>query len=390
MPALAVAAIAFAELLCTSMWFSANGAGSELRVAWGLSVADIGWLTNAVQMGFIAGTLAISLSGMADRFAASQIFAFSSLLGALANAAFALLEPGLVLALALRFIVGLSLAGIYPLGMKLVMSWTRRDTGSTLAWLVGMLALGTSLPHAIRAWAPGIPWQHAVAVSSGLAVLGGLIVHLIGDGPFIGFRVAPQPPARGSVLRAFKIPAFRAAAFGYFGHMWELYAFWTLAPFLLAGALQQHDGGSGVSVASFAVIAIGAAGSVAAGYAAKAIGSAQVAAVALGVSGACCVLYPLLSDSPTPPRVAVLGVWGVAVIADSAQFSSLSGKACPPEWLGSALAIQNAIGFAVTLASIALAMAAFPFIGDRVVWALAPGPVLGLLAMRGLLRRQHD
>lgn len=365
------------------MWFSANGAAAELQQRWEISAAGIGWLTNAVQAGFIAGTLLVSLSGLADRMPASRLFALSSVLGAAANAAFAAFDPSLAVAIGLRFVVGLSLAGIYPLGMKLVMSWTRGDTAMTLAFLVGMLSLGTAVPHGIRAWLPELPWQAAVQASSWLAVAGGVCVAALGDGPFTSANRPGEGARWGAVFQAFKVPAFRSAAFGYFGHMWELYAFWTLVPFLLAGAV-GGDARS-VSLGSFAVIAAGAVGSVATGRFARRVGSARAAAAALACSGLFCAVYPVLASVPDGFKLVALSIWGLAVVADSAQFSSLSGKACPPHLLGSALAIQNAIGFAITLVAIGISTAALDYLGAYVAWLLLPGPVLGLLAMRRLL-----
>jgi hypothetical protein len=382
-PSAAIAGIAGAELLCTSLWFSVNGAGADALSAWGLGATGIAWLTNAAQAGFIAGTLLMSLSGLADRFAASRIFAMSSAIGAASNAMFITFGMPLEVALALRFFVGLSLAGIYPLGMKLVVTWSRGGSSMTLALLVGMLAVGTAVPHLIRASAPEGPWQWTMATASVLAIAGGLLVMWIGDGPFALARSVT--PGSGQVLRAFRSPAYRAATLGYFGHMWELYAFWTLVPFLVAAILHGTGGPSAAPLASFAIIASGAIGCVAAGYLAAAIGSAWSAATALAISGLCCFVYPLLTALPASVRLAVLCVWGVFVVADSAQFSSLSSRTCPPEWIGSVLAFQNAVGFAITLVSIWLATSAFPIVGDKVAWALALGPVFGLWAMKALL-----
>lgn len=382
-PSVAIAGVAIAELLCTSLWFSINGAGAGALSAWGLGATGIAWLTNAAQTGFIAGTLLVSLSGLADRFAASRIFVVSSVIGATTNAAFVVFGMSLEVALALRFIVGISLAGIYPLGMKLVVTWSHRSSSMTLALLVGMLTVGTAMPHLIRASAPEWPWQWTMAVASILAVAGGLLVMSIGDGPFV--HVPNAARGRGQVLGAFRSPAFRAAALGYFGHMWELYAFWTLVPFLVADILHGAGGPAAAPFASFAIIASGALGCVAAGYLAAAVGSAWSAAAALTVSGICCLTYPFLTTLPSSIRFTVLCIWGIFVVADSAQFSSLSSRACPPELIGSALAFQNAVGFAITLASIWLATSAFPATGDKVAWVLALGPLFGLWAMKALL-----
>lgn len=382
----AIALIVVAEFLGTTLWFSSNAAAFELQALLSLSARDIGWLTNAVQAGFIAGTLAMALSGLADRFAASRIVFACCVLGAIANAAFLLVWQSYAAALALRFIVGLSLAGIYPLGMKLVIGWTRGAAGGTLALLVGMLTLGTALPHGIRGLGAGVPWQAAMLVASGLALLGGLIVLRLGDGPHLARPAVARRLSPGAVLNAFRIPDFRSAALGYFGHMWELYAFWTLAPFLIllaAPDLAPAD----VSRLSFAVIGAGTLGCILGGVVSARWGSARVAALALATSGALCVVYPFLQGAAPALLLVLLVIWGVAVVADSPQFSALSGRACPPEAVGSALAIQNAIGFAITLAAIALATHQLPAMGASVVWLLAPGPVLGLIGLWRLVKK---
>lgn len=378
----AIVLVVVSELLATSLWFSANGAGPALQAELALTETGVGLLTNAVQIGFIAGTLFAGLSGLADRYRASRIFFVSSVIGALANAGFALWADSLASALVLRFLVGIALAGIYPLGMKLVMSWIRGDSGAALALLVGMLTLGTALPHGVRALSADLPWQVAVLCSSGFAVAGGLMVRWLGDGPHL--KVTATPALRlGAALAALRQPGFRAAALGYWGHMWELYAFWTLVPFTVAALTSL--GTAGVSGYSFAIIAAGAGGCFLGGALGRRIGKARTAGLALAVSGLACLAWPLLQWLPWPVRLAILVVWGVAVVADSPQFSSLSADYAPAEALGSALAFQNAIGFAITTVAIALAMPLYAAIGPWVAWLLLPGPVLGLLGMRPLL-----
>lgn len=381
-----VPVIVLAQLFGTSLWFSANSAADDLIRTWGITPADIGTLTNAVQLGFILGTLSFALSGLADRFAASRIFAVCAVLGAFCNALFALLATDMSLGLPLRFAVGLCLAGVYPLGMKLVVSWVPERAGAALAQLVGMLTLGTALPHGVRLLGTGVAWQLTLLVSSGLALLAALLIFRLGDGPHLKRRHDAPPLRLGRVLYAFSVRDFRASVLGYFGHQWELYAFWTLVPALLvlSGlAVAQTPALSGLS---FAIIGVGAVGCLFGGWWSQRIGSARVAATALGLSALCCAVFPLSDGWPLSAKLILLLVWGASVVADSPHFSALSARACPPEIVGSALAFQNSLGFAITMLSISLGTAWIGDWGSRIAWLLLPGPLFGLLGLYPLWR----
>jgi len=382
-----VLAIATAQLFGTSLWFSANSAADDLARAWGLTAANIGMLTAAVQGGFILGTLVFALFGLADRFSASRIFCISALLGAAFNAWFACLSGDFTAAIGLRFAVGICLAGIYPIGMKLMIGWAPERAGAALALLVGMLTLGTALPHGLRIVAAQWPWQLVMAGSSVLACIAAGMVIYLGNGPHLPARRADGPNP-GNPLRAFRARQFRAVAVGYFGHMWELYAFWTMVPMLIARtSLPAQFGGQGVSALAFAVIGIGAFGCVFGGWLTRWVGSANVALTALVISGVCCLLLPVAADTLSPGWLLLFFlVWGAAVVADSPQFSALAAKACPPALIGGALAIQNSIGFALTVGSIALVSTLLGDLGMKISWLLLPGPIVGVLGFLWLRR----
>ncbi|MBO0700415.1 MAG: MFS transporter [Zavarzinella sp.] len=371
-----IALIVIAELCGTSLWFSGSNAIQELANLWDLSAAGRAWLLMAVQLGFIAGTLGLAASGLADAFRSHHVFAVAAAVGAVANYGFLRWSDGPAAAIAFRFMTGIALAGVYPLGMKLVVSWAPDRAGSALGWLVGALTAGTAMPFLARAVGGNEYWGEAVLASSVLALLGGAMVLLVGEGPAVRARAGF---AWGRVWGVFRIPEFRASALGYFGHMWELYAFWALVP-MLVGLLGMS--GRELWLGTFAVIAAGAVGCVVGGRASRVRGSRMVAQVALAGSGALCLLSPALPDIPAWLGFAMLAVWGFFVVADSPQFSAMSAKASPPDVVGSALAVQNSIGFFITVFSIQLTAAVWDGLREWTPWLLAPGPVLGLLALR--------
>jgi MFS family permease len=373
----AIAIIVVAEMAGTSLWFSVNAVADALRVAWSLDTRDIGHLTSAVQAGFITGTFLFAITGLADRYSASRVFALCAFLGALSNAAFATLDGHGSVALALRFLTGVTLAGIYPIGMKLVMSWAPERAGQMLGWLVGMLALGTGLPHLLRGGGFDADWRMVLFSASALAVLAGFAVAWLGNGPHHGKRASLR---WGRALQQFRNTHFRAAALGYFGHMWELYAFWALAPFLVvaSGIIDGRD----ASLVTFMVFAAGAVGCIAGGLLSQRIGNARVAIGALAGSALMCATYPLLDAAWPALMVGALMAWGVFVVADSPQFSALAAAACDRRDVGAALALMNSIGFAITIVAIELTLALLPESGAAVAWILLPGPLFGLWAMR--------
>ncbi|MDP4922990.1 MAG: MFS transporter [Limnohabitans sp.] len=397
-PSLAVAAIVLAQCLSTSLWFSPSGVADSLMQAWQLSATSFGWLLAATQLGFIAGTMAFAFSGAADRFQPTRIFVVCSATGALANAAVTWGVTDYGVFWSLRFVVGMCLAGIYPLGMKMLVQRVGSKPAAALGWLVGMLTLGTAMPHGLRALGQSWPWPEVLLGSSALALVGAALVALMGKPPK---QVAsPSSPAAPVPVRlntqalreVIAVRGFRASALGYFGHMWELYAFWSVLPWLslpIHRSLVAAGYGWAPSVAliSFSAIGIGFFGCVLGGLWSRRVGSARVAATALAASGLMCLVYPLTPDAWPLVQLGALLFWGICVVADSPQFSAMSSQYAPPQWLGSALVLQNGVGFFITVLSILLLGWAVQQWGSWALWLLAPGPVLGLWAMRPLLNK---
>ncbi|MDH3221465.1 MAG: MFS transporter [Gammaproteobacteria bacterium] len=384
-PARILPLIIMSQFTGTSLWFAGNAVILDLQLAWDLGDHSVGYVTSAVQLGFICGTLLFALLVVADRFSPRKVFFCCSLAGALANLALLISPPGLTPLLLLRFTTGFFLAGIYPVGMKIAAGWYRQGLGRALGYLVGALVVGTAFPHLIRASGAELPWQQVIIAVSMLALCGGIAMLVaVPDGPYSSTGSPFNPRALELIFGSRK---FRASAFGYFGHMWELYTLWAFIPLLLLAYGDNRDVVLNVPFWSFLIIAAGFLGCAGGGIVSNRVGSARVAAIQLGISGFCCLLSPLLFDTGPQLFLVFMLIWGLAVVGDSPQFSALNAANAPAEYVGSALTIVNSIGFLITVFSIQLASSLLPLIGAKYIfWLLVPGPVVGVLAMLPLLR----
>jgi MFS family permease len=371
----ALALLAAALVLSMTTWFSATAVVPQLRTDWELGNTAAAWLTIAVQVGFVAGALIGSALSIADVFPPRVVILVGSIGAAAANALLVAAD-GTALAIAARVATGLFLAGVYPPALKLASTWFQRGRGTALGIVVGALTLGSATPHLVNGLG-GLDWHAVVWVTSALTALGGIAVFvLVPEEPF-PFPSARFDPAQvGLVLRNRGV---RLASLGYFGHMWELYAMWA---WFLVFFRATVAGGSSAAYAAFAVIGIGAVGCYAGGVLGDRIGRAESAAVMMACSGFLALTIGLLVDAPGWIVLLVGLVWGFTVVADSAQFSTLVTEHADQAYVGTALGLQMAVGFALTVVTIWL----IPFLESEVGWRwafafLAPGPALGILAM---------
>jgi predicted MFS family arabinose efflux permease len=287
--------IVISQFCCTSLWFAGNGIVTDLVQYFHLEQSTLAHLISAVQIGFIAGTLVFALFTIADRFSPSRVFLTCAILGALFNLGAISNNNGLISLLIFRFLTGFFLAGIYPVGMKIAADYYQDGLGKSLGFLVGALVIGTAFPHLLKGYTGEFQWKMILILISGIAVFGGLIMYLfVPDGPF---RKQSQKPNLSTWMKVFQNRSFRSAAYGYFGHMWELYAFWTFVPVILATYADLHpEFKLNIPILSFLVIGSGGLACVLGGYISINVGLKKTASIALFLSGLCCLLSPLMFE----------------------------------------------------------------------------------------------
>jgi len=370
--------IVISQFCCTSLWFAGNGVMNDLVATFQLSDGALGHLTSAVQFGFISGTLLFAFLTIADRFSPSRVFFLSALAGALFNLGIILDNNSLTSLLIYRFLTGFFLAGIYPIGMKIAADYYDKGLGKSLSYLVGALVIGTAFPHLLKGFSGELPWRLVLIFTSLIAGLGGLLMLvLVPNGPF---RKQSQKLDLSAWFNVFKNSEFRAAAFGYFGHMWELYTFWAFVPVILS---TYQNTAINIPVMSFIIIGSGGIACVLGGYLSQKIGVKNTASKALSMSCICCLISPLvLTTGSNFVLLTYLVFWGMVVIADSPLFSTLVAHNAQAETKGTALTIVNCIGFAITILSIQfINMLSTSLDSNYIYMFLALGPILGLIAL---------
>jgi MFS family permease len=354
----------------------------NLVADFGLGENSLGYLTSTVQFGFIIGTLTFAILTIADRFSPSKVFLTCALLGTNSNLGIIWDGNSLGSIVLFRFFTGFFLAGIYPVGMKIATDYYEKGLGKSLGFLVGALVIGTAFPHLLKDITDGFPWKSVLILTSSIALVGGVLMAIIvPDGPF---RKRSKQLDLSAFFSVFKNRKFRAASFGYFGHMWELYAFWAFVPIILQTYNHHHsESVFNIPLLSFLIIGIGGVSCIASGYLAQAFGTKKIAFIALSLSCLCCLISPFMFTVEYEALfIGFLLFWGMVVIADSPLFSTLVAQNAPSEIKGTALTIVNCIGFSITIISIQLISIIMEFTDSFSIYTiLAIGPFLGLVAL---------
>ncbi|WP_316825753.1 MFS transporter [Pedobacter miscanthi] len=380
--------IVVAQFLCTSLWFAGNAVLPDIVKSFPTETNLLANLTSMVQFGFISGTLVFAFFAISDIFSPSKVFFICGIAAALFNLGVCLELSDVHLLLLFRFLTGFMLAGIYPVGMKIASDYYKDGLGKSLGFLVGALVFGTAFPHLLKTFTANFPWQYVIFATSSLSVTGALaILFLVPNGPF---RTAGQKFNVRSCFDGFKNPGFRSAAFGYFGHMWELYTFWAFLPGMLLFFNSKHPFSNlNIPLFSFLVIASGGVSCMIGGLLSQKFGAKRIATIALAISGLCCLLSPIfLYNGSVYPFLIFLFCWGLSGTADSPLFSSLIAKNAPESLRGTSLTLVNCIGFAITIISIqAVNLLSKQLNVQYLYMVLAIGPVLGLWAL--LWKKSH-
>ena len=367
---------------CISLWFAGNAVVEDLQVSLSLPSTLVGFITSAIHLGFITGTLLFAYWAISDRFAARLVYFVCAIVGAVTNLLI-FFAGGLTSLIVLRFITGVMLAGIYPVGMKIAFSWYHEDIGKVLGYLLGAFTIGTALPHLLKALGHHPDWRMVLIAISLLTVMGGiLMVVFVPDGPYLPKRA---PVTGNAIVRIFKSREIRRTAFGYFGHMWELYSFWVFVPFIIIAYTSRNNAAIlSIPLWTFLIISSGSLGCVLGGFLSGRMGSARVAFIQLALSGVCCLLSPFLLNPVISPGIflSFLIIWGITVVGDSPQYSALISHHADKELVGTSLTIVNCIGFFISIVSIELINHLVQSVSMRYVFLfLAPGPLLGLAGL---------
>ncbi len=384
---LSITVIAICQVAVLSLWFSATAALPALLAQHQLSGFQQSLFTSAVQIGFVLGSLASAITGLADRIDPRRLFMICALSGAAVNGLIVLLDPASPVVVLLRFLTGMALAGVYPVGMKMAGSWADRDMGLLIGLLVGALTLGSASPHLFNAF--GITdWRLPLLLASASAAFGGLLIGFAGLGGKFGKSPRFEP---SYVLRAWTDRPLRYANLGYLGHMWELYAMWAWIGLFLNASFQYRlpadEAALGAYLGSFLVIAAGALGCLLAGLLADRLGRTTITIAAMAVSGLCCIIAGLFFAGPIWLLLVICVIWGLTIVADSAQFSASVAELAGADRVGTMLTLQTALGFLLTLVSIHLMPLFVDLFGWRYAFVpLALGPLVGVWAMVRLRR----